>query len=62
MLERTERISFQISLVLSKVEPEPVLHIGSGSDRLRNTVQELYNPFCALLGIKLRPDQHCKYM
>ena len=29
MLKRTERISFRISSVLSKVEPEPDLHTGS---------------------------------
>ena len=29
MLERTERISFRIFSVLSKVEPEPDLHTGS---------------------------------
>ena len=40
MLEQTKRISFRISSVLSKVEPEPYLHTGSGSNplRLRNTV------------------------
>ena len=32
MLERTERISFRISSVLSKVASEPELHTGSGSD------------------------------
>ena len=29
MLEQTERISFRMSSVLSKVEPEPDLHTGS---------------------------------
>ena len=35
MLERTKRISFRISFVSSKVEPEPDLHTGSdsGSDQ-----------------------------
>ena len=33
MLEQTKRISFRISSVLSKVEPEPDLHTGSGSDQ-----------------------------
>ena len=37
MLERTKRISFRISSVLSKVEPEPDLHIGSDRFRLCNT-------------------------
>ena len=32
MLEQTKRISLRISSVLSKVEPEPDLHTGSGSD------------------------------
>ena len=30
MLEQTKRISFRISFVLSKVEPEPDLYTGSG--------------------------------
>ena len=33
MLELTKRISFRISSVLSKVEPEPDLHTGYGSDQ-----------------------------
>ena len=33
MLKQTKRISFIISFVLSKVEPEPELHTGSGSDQ-----------------------------
>ena len=33
MLEQTKRISFRISSVLSKVEPEPDLHTGSGSNQ-----------------------------
>ena len=33
MLKRMERISLRISSVLSKVEPEPDLHTGSGSDQ-----------------------------
>ena len=33
MLKRTERISLRISSVLSKVEPEPHLHTGCGSDQ-----------------------------
>ena len=36
MRERTKRISLRILSVLS-MEPEPDLHTGSGSDRLRNT-------------------------
>ena len=34
MLEQKKRILFRISSVLCKVEPEPDLHSGSGSDRL----------------------------
>ena len=33
MLEQTKRISFRISSVLSKVEPEPDLPTGTGSDQ-----------------------------
>ena len=33
MLEQTKGISFRISSVLCKVEPEPVLYSGSGSDQ-----------------------------
>ena len=33
MLTQTKRISFRISSVLSKVEPETDLHTGSGSDK-----------------------------
>ena len=33
MLEQTKRKSFRISYVLSKVEPEPDLHPGSGCDQ-----------------------------
>ena len=33
MIEQTKRISFRISFVLSKVEPEPDVHTGSGSDQ-----------------------------
>ena len=33
MLEQTKGISFRISSVLSKVEPEPDIHNGSGSDQ-----------------------------
>ena len=34
MLEQTKRLSFIISSILSKVEPEPDLHNGSGSATL----------------------------
>ena len=37
MMDRTERISFRTSSILSKGEPEPDLY--TGSDRLRNTSQ-----------------------
>ena len=33
MLEQTKRISFRISSVFIKVEPEPDLSTGSGSDQ-----------------------------
>ena len=43
MFEQTERISFRISSVLSKVEPEPELDLHTGSARLRYTAITIFH-------------------
>ena len=56
MWERTKRILFRISSVLSKVEPESDLHTGSSSDRLRLRNTACGGPIPCTVYIRL--DEH----
>ena len=56
MWERTKRILFRISSVLSKVEPESDFHTGSSSDWLRLCNTACGGPIPCTVYIRL--DEH----